>query len=325
MTVIDAHIHYVGDHPDALRTLRSLELKLLNVAVAHDASGQWRLNAGTYRELAHLYPERYAWCTTFDPPDFARIETYADDVIAGLQRDFDAGAVACKIWKNVGMRLRKPSGAFLMVDDPLFDPLYEYLASVGKSVLMHIGEPLGCWQPLDARNTHAGYYRAHPEWYMGDKPDHPSHKQLIEARDGVLARHPNLRVVGAHLGSLEYDVAEIARRFDRFGNFAVDTSARLRDLVRQKRSTVREFFVRHQERILFGTDVVQRQPVSEMNEQERSTHLASLEARYRREFAYFRSSTKMMLDGLEVQGLALPMDVIDQLLYRNAVRWYPGL
>ncbi|MGC9520511.1 MAG: amidohydrolase family protein, partial [Anaerolineae bacterium] len=233
--------------------------------------------------------------------------------------------VASKIWKNVGMRLRKPSGTFLMVDDPLFDPIYEYLASVGKPVLMHIGEPLACWRPLDAHNAHAGYYAAHPEWYMGDKPDHPSHAQLIEARDSVLARHPRLRVIGAHLGSLEYDVAEIGRRLDRFANFAVDTSARLGDLARQDPSVVREFFLRYQDRILFGTDIVQRQPVSELNEEARSSHLASVSARYQLELGYLRSQAKVNLGGIEAPGLALPAQVVEKVVYRNAKRWYPGL
>jgi len=36
---IDAHIHYVGDHPDCISLLARLGLKLLNVCVVHDHSG----------------------------------------------------------------------------------------------------------------------------------------------------------------------------------------------------------------------------------------------------------------------------------------------
>ncbi len=322
--MIDAHIHYVGDHPEALALLERLDLKLLNVAVAHREDDPWRRGAEAFRDLADRYPEHYAWCTTFDPPGEvvwagpAEAQRYADRVTAGLTRDFEAGSVACKFWKNIGMQIRKASGEFLMIDDPIFDPIYEYLASVGKPALMHIGEPLACWQPLDESNVHAGYYSAHPEWYMGDKPAYPSHAALIAARDRVLARHPRLRVIGAHLGSLEYDVAEVADRLQRYPNFAVDTSARLPDLARQDRGAVRALFLAHPDRILYGTDVVQRVPVSSLLEADRDVHLASLEARYARELDYLGKDANG-------RGLSLPPEVFGRVVDANAAAWYPGL
>ncbi len=322
--MIDAHIHYVGDHPDALALLEKLDLKLLNVAVAHSQIDPWRRGADIFCDLARRYPDRYAWCTTFDPPDedalagTAGAQRYADRVIEGLARDFEAGSVACKFWKNIGMQIRRPSGRFLLIDDAIFDPIYEYLASVGKPALMHIGEPLACWQPLDNDNVHLGYYSVHPEWYMGDKPDHPSHATLIEARDVVLGRHPELRVIGAHLGSLEYDVAEVADRLHRYPNFAVDTSARLPDLARQDRREVRALFAAYPDRILYGTDVVQRVPVSSLQEADRQAHLASLDARYARELDYLGKDAGG-------RGLGLPPEIFDRVVYANAVAWYPGL
>src|SRR2546423_1885391 len=83
--------------------------------------------------------------------------------------------------------------------------------------------------------------------------DLPSHQELIAARDAVAAQHPTLRVVGAHLGSLEYDVDEIARRFDQHPNFVVDISARLTDFALQDTAKVRRFCIQYQERILWGT------------------------------------------------------------------------
>ncbi len=326
--IIDAHVHYAGDHADALALLKALDLKLLNVAVAHSAGDAWRPVADVFRDLAERNPRHYAWCTTFDPPDAvvtaspAEARGYVDRVITGLMVDVRAGAVACKFWKNIGMEIRTQSGAFLMIDDPLFDPIYETLAGLGKPALMHIGEPLACWQSLDADNPHAGYYRAHPEWYMGDKPDHPSHGALIAARDRVLARHPKLRVIGAHLGSLEYDVGEVARRLDAYPNFAVDTSARLHDLMGQDRERVRAFFVRYADRILYGTDFVLRDPVSTLDAHARHAHLNALADRYTRELDYLRTGAEF---GEDVRGLDLPDDVYAQVVHLSACGWYPGL
>jgi hypothetical protein len=328
MKKTDTHVHCIGDHPDCIALLDRLDLKLLNVCVVHDTSGQWRVQAEQYRRLAETYPGQYAWCTSFELPDLTgddAIAGYAERAIAGLKQDFAAGAVGCKIWKNVGMALRKPSGAFLMVDDPLFDPIYDYLAWVGQPLLMHIGEPLTCWQPLREDAPHSGYYSQHPEWHMYGKPGYPSHQEIIDARDRVLARHPDLRAVGAHLGSLEYDVAEIARRLDRYPNFAVDTSARLIDLAGQDPAHVRAFFVAYQDRILFGTDIVHRQLFSALPPSERQSQLLLIQERYREQFAYFESDQGVTLRGREVQGLGLLQEVLEKLYAANASRWYPGL
>jgi predicted TIM-barrel fold metal-dependent hydrolase len=329
--IIDAHIHYRGDHPDAVALLAAGDIRMLNVAVAVGPGDLWREQAEVYRDLASHHPAQYAWCTTFDPPgetvwaSSEAADAYADTAIAGLSMDFERGAVGCKVWKGIGMRLRKPSGMFVMADDAVFDPIYEYLAASEKTLLMHIGEPLACWQPLDGTNAHAGYYREHPDWYMGNKPDHPSHDILIEARDRVVSRHPTLRVVGAHLGSLEYNVSEVAARLERYPNFAVDTSARMLDLLRQDQGRVRDFFIRFADRILYGTDLVQTRPISLAGEAERNEHLAWLRDRYVRESAYLEGCDPVTLYGVEARGLGLPRDVVDAVLAGNAQRWYPGL
>jgi predicted TIM-barrel fold metal-dependent hydrolase len=322
MLRIDAHIHYVGDHADCLNTLERLNLKLLNVCVAHEA-GSWRQRADVYRQLAVDHPDRYAWCTTFDPPD--GLADYVERVIDGLARDFDKGAIACKVWKNIGMEVRTPGGAFMMVDDPLFDPIYAFLADEERTVLMHIGEPLACWQPLDEDNLHTGYYRDHPEWHMYLHPEYPSHQALMNARDHVLEKHPRMRVVGAHLGSLEYDVAEIAKRLDRYPNFAVDSSARTRDLAAQDPDVVRAFFAAYPDRILFGTDLVIRDSHATMDEETRAAALERLEQVYAREAAYYQQDGLTEVSGRTVAGIGLPDEVLEQFYHKNAARWYPGI
>ncbi|MBN1642339.1 MAG: amidohydrolase family protein [Anaerolineae bacterium] len=323
MLRIDAHIHYMGDHADCLALLERLDVKCLNVCVAHGQGDPWREHGEAYRALAAAHPERYAWCTTFDPPDFG--PDYAERVIAGLEADFERGAIACKVWKNIGMDVRTPSGAFLLIDDPLFDPIYAYLAQEGRTLLMHIGEPLACWQPLDEKNLHRGYYGAHPEWHMYNKPEYPSHQDLIDARDRVLLKHPDLRVVGAHLGSLEYDVGEIARRLDRYPNFAVDSSARTRDLAHQDPEVVRAFFAAYPDRVLFGTDLVIRTSHAAMDAQERERNLQRVSEVYERESAYYEGDQVTLQDGQHVPGLGLSDGILRRFYWENAAHWYPGI
>ena len=104
MSIIDAHIHYGDDAPELLALLAEFDIRLHNICVAQDSQGAWRESAERYHSLAQTNPRRYAWCTSFDLP---RLDDpgYVDDVLAGLERDFAAGAVACKVWKNIGMKV----------------------------------------------------------------------------------------------------------------------------------------------------------------------------------------------------------------------------
>src|SRR5208283_2095124 len=100
-----------------------------------------------------------------------------------------------------------------------------------------------------------GYYQQHPEWFMFLHPDHPSQQAILAARDRMLANNPMLRVVGCHLGSMELDVDEIARHFDRYPNFAVDTAGRVVYFMVQSPEKVRAFLIKYQDRVLYGTDL----------------------------------------------------------------------
>jgi predicted TIM-barrel fold metal-dependent hydrolase len=324
MAIIDAHIHYADTDPGLLSLMEDFDLKFLNICVARDAQGEWRQQADAYRQVADAYPNRFAWCTSFDLPRFDDPD-YVQKVIDGLDADFASGAIACKVWKNLGMEVRKPDGTFFMVDDPLLDPIFDHVAKAGRTLLMHIGEPLICWQPLEMHSPHSQYYRNNPEWHMYNKPEYPHHSQLIEARDQVVEKHPDLRIVGAHFGSLEYDLDEIAARLKRYPNFVVDISARLGDLAIKDPDKVREFVIEYANRILWGTDVVMRDKPSSLPEAEREQALANLRKTFETYTSYFESTAMVEVRGETARGLGLPTDILEQLYYSNAKAWYPGI
>ena len=132
-------------------------------------------------------------------------------------------------------------------------------------------------------------------------------------------------MIGAHLGSLEWDVDVVAGRLDRYPNFAVDISARLTDLVIQDSAKVREFFLKYQDRILFGTDVVMRQKPSTMNATDKAAAIDALRATYQQHFAYFERDEPMVVRGRNTRGLGLPAPVLEKFYRTNAQTWYPDL
>jgi predicted TIM-barrel fold metal-dependent hydrolase len=324
---IDAHAHLPADHSDVAAVFDDLDLKVINVCVAAGDMGGLTAQRQWYRGLAERRGDRFAWITSFSLVGFGTPD-WADRAIAQIDGDL-AGvglAVGCKVWKNVGMELRDPaSGGFVFVDDPRFTPIFEHLAARGCPALMHIGEPLACWRALDPASPHYGYYKSCPQWHWFGRTDVPSHEQLMAARDRVLERHPGLHVIGAHYGSHEYDVGEVARRFDRYANFTVDTSARMGDIAmqtRHDREAVRRFFIRYADRLLWGVDWVFSQPASAMSADQRHGAAEALRRTYDTERRFFTTDEQLTIAGQPVRGLALPADVAHKLMLGNARRIY---
>jgi predicted TIM-barrel fold metal-dependent hydrolase len=114
-----------------------------------------------------------------------------------------------------------------VADDPAFEPIYRDIASHNCTLIAHLAEPDSCWQPPNPASPDYSHYKEHPGEYAYVHPEWPSKAAILAARDYLLEQNPKLRVVGAHLGSMETHVDEIARRFDRYPNCAVDMAARI--------------------------------------------------------------------------------------------------
>jgi predicted TIM-barrel fold metal-dependent hydrolase len=221
------------------------------------------------------------------------------------------------------MDLRDENGAFVMVDHPRIDSVLTYLSRKGIPLLGHNGEPRDCWLPLEEMTTNNDrrYYGNHPEYHMYLQPEMPTHEELISRRDRVLEKHPDLKFVGAHLGSLEYDVDELAKRLDQFPNMAVDLAARMGQVFYQtanNREKVRDFFIRYQDRILYGTDL------GDSGERSKEQLYESIEANWRRDWEFFVTDNEMnsSLIDQSFRGLQLPKQAVDKIFYQNAIRWF---
>jgi predicted TIM-barrel fold metal-dependent hydrolase len=318
---IDAHIHVFAQSPALTAFLARYNLHLLDILVVDNRDPFFKDLSSQMQKANRVLqgnPGRAALCTTFDPYDFEK-PGFAQRVIRQLNGDFAAGAVAVKIYKTLGMQIQKKNGAYLMPDDAVFTPIYQDIAAHHRTVVAHLAEPTSAWLPPDPASPDYDYYKSHPEEYAYAHPKWPSKEAILAARDHLLQENPNLRVVGAHLGSMELNVDEIAKRFDQYPNFAVDTAARVPYLMLQPRDKVRAFLIKYQTRVLYATDLEM------MPESDTDKKLATWKANYELDWKYFSTGETVEYMGHKITGLALPTPVLSKLYHDNAVRWFPGI
>ena len=151
---------------------------------------------------------------------------------------------------NIGSRIVKfhmAPGTMAMrqwrLDSPKLKPLFDEIIARRMAVMTHVGDP-DTWY-------HGKYAADVPKYGLRD-----DHYAMWE---GVLAKHPSdLPWIGAHLGGNPENLPRLQRLLDTYANLYLDCSA-TRWMVREvsaRRDEAREFFIRNEDRILFGSDQV---------------------------------------------------------------------
>jgi len=322
ITKIDAHVHIRTEQPDIMEFAENERFKFLTISTGASSQAVIDEQMHYYRAMNERYPERISYITTFSMENFED-PTWGGEVIRKLQKDFEEGAIGVKVWKDIGMTFRDSPDRFVFIDDPRFDPIFDFIAGNDKTVIAHIGEPKNCWLPIDSMtvNNDRNYFREHPQFHMYLQPDYPSYEELIASGDNLLAKHPDLRLVGAHLGSLEWSVDELASRLDRYPNFAVDMAARVCHFQVQDRGKVRDFIKKYQDRLMYATDFV----LSAEDNFEESKAL--LEKEWKSDWMYFATDETMDSPNVSgsFRGLGLDEDILEKIYFTNALKWYPEI
>jgi predicted TIM-barrel fold metal-dependent hydrolase len=318
---IDVHVHVFKTDPAFQKMLERLDLKLLNILVTDDTNPNRKDLQRQIDEAQTLVSSsrgHIALCTTFDPYQFDSASFNAD-AIKQIDHDFAQGAVAVKVWKNVGMEIKNRNGQYVMADDPKFEPIYQDIASHDKTLMTHQAEPDVAWGPPDAADPSWPYYQENPQWYVANRPGFPSKRRILDARDHVLANNPKLRMVGVHLGSMERSLENIASHLDKYPNFAIDTAARMEYLMLMPPEKVSAFLIRYQDRVLYGTDL-DLHPDANLPDA-----LTEWQSTYARDWKFLATGETLTVEGKQVRGLNLPRPVLQKIFRSNAIRWIPGL
>lgn len=315
---VDVHVHINSPGSALLDQAAADHFRLLTINVDYPDFPPLAEQSRIAQALVASHPAELAYAATFsmlgwDDPNWQQ------RVIKQLDAAFKAGAVAVKVWKNIGMEFRDAHGRLVMIDDPKFDPVFDFIREQHRVLIGHQGEPYNCWLPISQMtvNNDKEYFKEHPQYHMYLHPEMPSYEQQMAARDRMLDRNPELKFVGAHMASLEWSVDRLAAFLDRYPNAVVDLAARMGQVEYQSNrdlDKVRRFFIRYQDRLLYGTDLSQ-DAGADPQQVRRDAH-----ATWMRDWQYLATSLTFRVPELDapVHGLGLPKDVIRKIYSTNA-------
>ncbi len=318
---VDTHTHVFQNNPAFYAMLQRLNMHILDICVDDDNSPFMKnlpLEIKDVLQVVHGSDGHAAFCTTFDPYKF-RQRGFTQAAIRQINRNFDQGAIAVKIWKNIGMEIKDARGRYILPDNPIFEPIYKDIAAHHKTLIAHVADPNSAWDPPNPASPDYSYFRENPEWYMYGKPHPASKEQILRARDRILEENPQLRMVGAHLGSMESDFQQLAQHLDRYPNFAVDMAARMPYVMMQPRASIIAFISKYQDRLLYGTDL-EFSPTA--NPQ---ATVSEWENYYARDWRFLATDDTVEYHGRKFQGLNLPQPILRKLYHDNALHWFPGI
>jgi predicted TIM-barrel fold metal-dependent hydrolase len=313
--VFDVHNHLGGgrEHLTADRVRHYLtELDAAGVRTVVNLDGDWgeRLKE-TLSALDEAYPGRFL---TFALLNFEGIddENWGQREARRLAKSFKTGAKGLKFHKSLGLTYRYKNGKLMPVDDPKLNPVWEMCAKYNRPIMIHVADPAAFFTPLDRFNERWHELNEHPNWlFHGDQ--FPSREEILMQRNRVIARHPKTTFICAHIANNPEDLEAVGKWLDKYPNMYIDIDARISELGRQPYSA-RKFLLKHQDRIMFGTDTTPDREAYRM-------YYRFLET----DDEYFDCASGHHRQGFwMIYGLYLPKDVLEKIYYKNAERLFFG-
>src|SRR5215470_14433932 len=259
-------------------------------------------------QMVRPYPGRFIvfvqidW-SKIDDPDFSKeMVRQVDD---GVRR----GARGLKVLKDLGLQVRDKSGKLVTVDDPRMDPIWEECGRLGIPVSIHVSDPEAFFHPINNTNERYEELIEHPDWgFYGAR--FPTKESILAARDRMFAKHPHTTFVSLHVANWPENLDYVSSLLDTHPNVMVEFGAREAELGRQPRRA-REFFIKYQDRIMFGTD-------NTIEEEMYRNHFRWLETADEY-FDYWGSPGQ---GRWKIYGMELPDSVLEKVYHLNAERMF---
>jgi predicted TIM-barrel fold metal-dependent hydrolase len=305
--VIDVHNHIndamgIDEHVPPEKVIQVMDAA--NVRTVVILTGQWgeKLQR-VVDEMVKPYPGRFM---VFTQIDYSKIDD-PKAMVADLDDAVRRGARGLKVLKDLGLEDRDKSGKLIPVDDPRLDPVWEECGRLGIPVAIHVTDPEAFFHPIDGNNERYEELIEHPDWSFYDH-GFPSKEEVMAQRDHMFAKHPHTTFIALHVANWPENLDYVSRLLDRLPNVMTEFGAREAELGREPRRA-HEFFLKYQNRIMFGTDAP---PGLDMY----GNYFRWLET----DDEYFDYYGYPGQGRWKIYGMKLPDAVLEKVYHRNAER-----
>jgi len=257
--LIDLHQHINSTNEHLERAVRIMDAAGIGIGVnlsggtvtsTNNVSSAFALN----KQLADkLFPGRFLYYMNLDYSDWNAAD-FSKKAAAQVSEGHRLGAAGFKEYKRLGLYLKDGKDKLIRIDDPKLDAVWKRCGELKMPVSIHVADPKAFWQPYDSSNERWTELEDHKSWWFGDTNIYPPREELLEALNRVISRHTNTTFVCLHFANNAEDLDWVDQSLDRFPNMMADLAARIPEIGRHDPEKVRKLFIKHQDRILFGTD-----------------------------------------------------------------------
>ncbi|MGA2866730.1 MAG: amidohydrolase family protein [Verrucomicrobiota bacterium] len=271
-----------------------------------------------------LYPGRFVHYMNLDYKNWDQPD-FAEQAVKQVEEGYRLGAAGWKEFKRLGLYLRDGAGQLLKVDAPKLDPMWKRLGELRMPVSIHVADPKAFWLPYNEKNERWQELKDHQSWWFGDTNKFPPWKELLEALNRVIARHPETTFVCVHFANNAEELEWVDAALSRYPNMMADLAARIPELGRHDPRQVHRLFLKHQDRILFGTDfqVYDRLILGSSGNEPPPTD-ADAEVFFAKEWRWLETWDKHWAHMTPIQGdwtisaIGLPTPVLRKIYFDNA-------
>ena len=255
------------------------------------------------------YPERFGVFVNLDLSKIGR-KDFKLNTEKYLLNASKIGATGLKIYKNLGLNLKDGEGNRVKVDDDRLQFIWEKCAELNLPVLIHSGEPIAFFQNIDKYNERWLHAKQRPSSFRpSDK--YPSFEIVMSEQYNMFKKNPKTTFINAHMGWYGNNLSKLDQQLIDLPNVYVEFGAVINELGRQPVSA-RKFFIKHQDRILFGKD--------NYNKEEYYLYFQVLETSDEY-IEYFRKRHGLW----RLYGLNLPDSVLKKVYHQNALKIFPSI
>jgi len=317
---IDVHSHHWNmpimnldnliEEMDSLNMKYQINLSGSGLAVFSGKQDLMDLNLSkSINNVKKNYPERFGVFVNLDLSRIGR-KDFKLNTEKYLLNASKIGATGLKIYKNLGLNLKDGEGNRVKVDDDRLQFIWEKCAELNLPVLIHSGEPIAFFQNIDKYNERWLHAKQRPSSFRpSDK--YPSFEVVMSEQYNMFKKNPKTTFINAHMGWYGNNLSKLDQQLIDLPNVYVEFGAVINELGRQPVSA-RKFFIKHQDRILFGKD--------NYNKEEYYLYFQVLETSDEY-IEYFRKRHGLW----RLYGLNLPDTVLKKVYHQNALKIFPSI